>query len=768
MSLPYSADALQTKNVMTALRQDQPLAVSGAPAYLVGLFLAFSLVLRVDGIDLYPQFHAVLDTVLCLLSGVLAFVLGDMGKRLDNSFKTQAARTFALTFCLMLLHVLVAVEWSGLLDGTVLLSDAWRLATWAPSVHLLPLGLFSSLWLLRRDQQETRVFTPVLLLLAGGLLSLFFLLPRYTAPSWLGITRPTLLLVPVAWAVVAVASWRLRVRNRLLPLLTFFGIVQGVANLPMLYATSPHDGPTVTSHLLMTGGFLALLLSVMQMASQDMRERVRAEQELARANSRLEMRVRERTAQVEEATAALRKSEARLQFLLSASPAILYSARASKDFSVTYMGPNVERFFGYPPEAFFTTEFWKQHVHPDDLPKTEVELSQLLEKGKATFEYRFLTASGHYRWVQDTARLIHHSDGATDEIVGYWVDIHEQKSAERALRQSEVQYQALFRKMPIPTYMWRRQGEDYVLVGYNDAAEQITDHRIAALLGVRLHELYKAEPQMLQDFLTCIGQEGVVRREMHYALKSSGAQKSLSVHYAFVPPDTVMVHTEDITERTQAEEEIQIALAEKETLLREIHHRVKNNLQIVSSLLYFQSKQASPENAQVFLEAQSRVRSMTLVHEQLYQAKNLSRIDFAPYARALAQQVTQSYGHLSKKIRLSIEESESIELPIETALPCGMMLNELLTNVYKYAFPNGQGGTAVVKIERVEDRMQLQVSDDGVGLPDSVNVTKPASFGLRLIQNLAAQVRGTIQYKQGKGTTAILTLTIPERTTALS
>jgi PAS domain S-box-containing protein len=219
----------------------------------------------------------------------------------------------------------------------------------------------------------------------------------------------------------------------------------------------------------------------------------------------------------------------------------------------------------------------------------------------------------------------------------------------------------------------------------------------------------------------------------------------------------------DITEQKRIEAQLRESLQEKETLLREIHHRVKNNLQIISSLLYFQAKQVrDPESVQVFLEGQNRLRAMILVHEQLYSAANLSRVDFSSYVRLLVQQLAQSYSQLQQKIRLSVN-SDEVQLPIEIALPCGMILNELLTNIFKYAYPNGQSGAAVVKITRRDTGIQLQVTDDGVGLPDTVDVTTPTSFGMQLINNLAAQVKGTVQYEQDHGTKVTVTIDLPEK-----
>jgi two-component sensor histidine kinase len=208
---------------------------------------------------------------------------------------------------------------------------------------------------------------------------------------------------------------------------------------------------------------------------------------------------------------------------------------------------------------------------------------------------------------------------------------------------------------------------------------------------------------------------------------------------------------QDITDRWEAEERLRISLAEKETLLREIHHRVKNNLQIISSLLHFQSRKAKgAENLAVFQEGRDRLKSMILVHEKLYQSQNLSRIEFGDYARSLLEEIGVSYRDSAKAMTLKVE-AVAVYLPIETALPLGMLLSELATNVFKYAYPDGRGGELRVTVAGADGQLQLVVADDGAGLPERVNPEAPESFGLRLVANLATQLGGSVRYARGAG-----------------
>ena len=213
-------------------------------------------------------------------------------------------------------------------------------------------------------------------------------------------------------------------------------------------------------------------------------------------------------------------------------------------------------------------------------------------------------------------------------------------------------------------------------------------------------------------------------------------------------------------ELTQANKEIGSSLAEKEVLLQEIHHRVKNNLQIITSLLQLQAKYAKePAAVEMFRESQNRVRSMALVHERLYQSKNLANVDFAAYVSGLAHQLFRSYRTNDNQITLHTDV-RGIHLPIDAAVPCGLIINELVSNCLKHAFPAGREGEIRIELGPNKEGMALlSVRDNGVGLPANVDARKSDSFGLRLIAALVDQLRGSVQIEREAGT--IFRITFP-------
>ena len=210
---------------------------------------------------------------------------------------------------------------------------------------------------------------------------------------------------------------------------------------------------------------------------------------------------------------------------------------------------------------------------------------------------------------------------------------------------------------------------------------------------------------------------------------------------------------EAIAERKRVGEQIQASLREKEVLLKEIHHRVKNNMQVISSMLNLQAAFISdPRALEVFRESENRVRSIGLIHERFYQSKDLSRIVFGEYVYNLAANLFHSYGVRSGDIRLRIN-AENVFLNVDTAIPCGLIINEIISNSLKYAFPANGKGAIYVELRAANSKFVLIVGDDGIGLPQEVDIRNDKTFGLQLVATLIDQIAGTVEIDRVGGTT---------------
>jgi len=337
-------------------------------------------------------------------------------------------------------------------------------------------------------------------------------------------------------------------------------------------------------------------------------------------------------------------------------------------------------------------------------------------------------------------------------------EITERRRAEEGLSESEERFKNLYQESPIPTFTWQKKEDDFILIDFNRAARQITNGKAVDYFGNSALELYRNRPQILGDMNLCYKEKSVVRREIiswHFA-----PGRFLSVHYGFIPPDLIIVHTEDQTERKQAEEKIKASLLEKETMLKEIHHRVKNNLQVVSSLLGLQSSYLQDEKTrEIFQESQDRVRIMANIHTMLYQSEDLARVDFGGFIRDLVGRLQQSYGIAGSPIEVHIDIAD-VSLTIETSIPCGLILNELASNALKHAFPEGRGGKVNIRMATAADQFMLKVQDNGIGFPVAVDFLNPRSLGLELVRLLVEQINGAIDLQVEGGTT--FTITFPK------
>ena len=306
----------------------------------------------------------------------------------------------------------------------------------------------------------------------------------------------------------------------------------------------------------------------------------------------------------------------------------------------------------------------------------------------------------------------------------------------------------------------------------SEAVTMLTAHPAdVVLLDLVLPDSYGLEtlqrvraqaPQVPIVVLTGSDDEVVARQALHAGAQDYLIKGELTGHW-LVRALTYAV------ERQQAERErehlltsLRTALHEKEVLLREVHHRVKNNLQVIASLLDLQAETAEdPRVRAAFEESQARLQAIALIHEQLYQGASLARLDATNYLRRLSTCLFETYGPSDGRITLELEV-EKIALELNVAIPCGLMLNELLSNALKHAFPGGRPGTVTITLrQEPPGTCILTVRDTGVGLPASLDIRQTDSLGLQLVSLLIEQLGGTLTLARGSGTTVILTFPLP-------
>lgn len=293
----------------------------------------------------------------------------------------------------------------------------------------------------------------------------------------------------------------------------------------------------------------------------------------------------------------------------------------------------------------------------------------------------------------------------------------------------------------------------------NAAGARLTGYPLEELLGRPFSALVTPEdlPILLDRFYRALSGEAISPHVELELIRKDGSRIPIELSMANLILDGRIAGrvgvARDITERRRAEAQFKTSLQEKEVLLREIHHRVKNNLQIISSLLSLQSRNIKdPYIIQMFRESQNRVRSMALIHENLYQSADMSHIDFAEYARNLATQLFRSYGVNPKFIKLHIH-AHDIFLDVNTAIPCGLILNELVSNSLKHAFPDGKKGEIYIDVRHDhEQKIRMLIGDNGIGLPTGVESMGTNTLGLKLVTALINQLSATLTVDHREGT----------------
>ena len=344
-------------------------------------------------------------------------------------------------------------------------------------------------------------------------------------------------------------------------------------------------------------------------------------------------------------------------------------------------------------------------------------------------------------------------------------DITKQKEAAIALQQSEEKHRTLFETMEQGVVYQDSTGK---ITSANNAAEKILGLTLSQMQGLTsmdprwksIHEDGSDFPGETHPSMVALRTgEPVIGVVMGVFEDSIEEYRWLTIDAIplFRPnekkPNKVYTTFFDITERKWAEELIKKSLAEKEVLLKEIHHRVKNNLQVVSSILNLQSGYIKNKELKgIFKESQDRIKSMALVHAQLYQSKDFSNIGLPEYFKILIENIFNSYVDSPSKVELKME-IEDIKLDIDTSMVLGLIVNELCSNALKYAFPEGRQGELCVEFRRTDNENYLLViRDNGVGLLGDFDIDKAESMGFLLVESMVEQLDGTLEIDQNSGT----------------
>jgi len=427
----------------------------------------------------------------------------------------------------------------------------------------------------------------------------------------------------------------------------------------------------------------------------------------------------------------------------------------NKEGLITLTNSEMEKVTGYKKEDIQGKRKWMEFVHPEDLPMMmEYHKKREIDPRTApkNYEIRIIDKEGEIRNAQITVDKI----PGIDEYVTSVVDITDLKNAFQELEDSENRFRSMFENIPVAYQSLDPTG---VYLDMNQPLCELLGYKREEILGLNFKDFWSPETRdQFHEKCKYLVDEGLVNNLEIQLITKNGDKKTVLLTGRLqkdsktnTPIRSHCILT-DVTERQNILEKLQKSLDEKEMLLKEIHHRVKNNLMIISSLLNLQSHTIKDKaTLTVFRESQNRTRSMALIHDRLYRSTDLKRINFGDYIRNLANELFQTYVLDPEKIQL-VYDVEDLMVDINTAVPLGLIVNELVANSMKYAYPEGESGKIYICFHQDSEEYILRVKDEGVGIPLDLDISQVKTLGLQLVTNLTQQIDGELYLNRDNGT----------------
>lgn len=419
---------------------------------------------------------------------------------------------------------------------------------------------------------------------------------------------------------------------------------------------------------------------------------------------------------------------------------------------VQYANARMSEMCGYESAEMIGRPAYELFLPREEWPALNGRNERRAQGHSDVYEAKLQRKDGSRFWGLIHATPLRDADGCVVGTIGAQIDITERKRAEGALRESEERFRQLI-----------EQAGDAVMVHDANGKMLMANAHVCQSLGYTRQEMLELRvPDFEMNFDSERVRQGWANLRPGEPFTVNGVHRRkdgstfpVEVRVGLVQWDgkkVMLAIARDVTQRRQAEAEMQAALREKEVMLKEIHHRVKNNLQIICSLLNLQADSIGDAKLRAALgESRGRVKSMALIHEQLYQAADLGHINLGDYLESLTASLARSASQNDGRVRLQLLADE-VELDIDSAVPCGLIVNELVTNAFKYAFPAGRSGTICVELRAQNERITLQVRDDGIGMDADFDIENSDSIGLQLVDSLTEQLEGTRHFCVLNGT----------------
>ena len=470
---------------------------------------------------------------------------------------------------------------------------------------------------------------------------------------------------------------------------------------------------------------------------------------------------------LKEVEEAQKEAEDTLKHITDTIPGVVYQFKVEPDGNreFLFMSNGAERMFNLSANTIKEDfqSIWNK-LHPKDQAEIakSIERDNLKAQDSWTEEFRIIN-QGEVRWILGNSEPTDELEDGSIIRSGIFIDITERKKVEQELEHKSLLLEHAQKLSKMGVWKWNIE-EDKIswseelfnIYGLNpDTFESTFDAYINLVHKDDREDAKNNVLSALSNKQNFSSEERIVRPDGEIRVLTTWGDVITDSEGNAVELLGACI---DITKRKQAEEQLRTSLAEKSVLLQEVHHRVKNNLAIISGLFELQSLQTSNNEARRLLrDSQLRVQSIAQIHEKLYQNESLSEISFKEYLEELIETIFKSIKNDETDIEL-ILEIDDVNLNVNQAIPCGLIINELIVNAYKHAFPGRDSGTITISMSEDEDRtITFMVSDDGIGLDENVNFKRPKSLGLKLINTLCLQLNARLKLSNHVGVAAYVT-----------
>lgn len=466
--------------------------------------------------------------------------------------------------------------------------------------------------------------------------------------------------------------------------------------------------------------------------------------------------------EIRETERILKKNEQRLHGITTNIPGVVYQfyAKDNGEYGISYASEKIAEIFGLPGdlESIFPT--FVSQLYQEDKERFLNSIREAQEKVIPwNFEGRIIKPQGEMMWFKGLSTPIRHDDRVVFD--GIMLDITEQKLAEEKSRQSEEKFTKVF--MTTPDCIVITRLKDGKIMDVNRGFEEISGWKTHEVIGRTAMEIkvwndLVERDKMVNDLKADLD---VLNRESRFRRKDGSLRNVIysarSINIA--GDDCIIFVLQDITNLKEAERSLRSSLDEKELLIKELYHRTKNNMQVISGLLKLKSAGTDDQEIHdLFTDIETRIQTMALVHQKLYESQNLTDLNLHDFINSFAELITRNYALIPEKI--SIRQSvDSIPISIDVAMPLSLVLNELISNSLKHAFHGESHGEILIKIESAGKNLKFEYRDNGIGLPEGFEPSVSATLGMNIIHTISKnQLGGEIIFLKGKGFGCIINI----------